>query len=111
MNGETLAFRLKADFLKALSHPVRLAVIERLRRGEAPVNGLCRELGVEQPALSKHLGVLRGAGVVMKRHQGTTSYYSIRDRDIFKLLAPIADILQGRLAESSRILGRLARNR
>ncbi len=111
MNGETLAFRLKADFLKALSHPVRLAVIERLRQGEAPVNSLCRDLGVEQPALSKHLGVLRGAGVVVARPEGTTVYYSIRDRDIFKLLGPIADILRRRLSESSRVLDRLARNR
>ena len=60
---DDMVFKIKADFLKALAHPVRLQLIERLKSGEASVGRLVQELGVEQSSLSRHLGVLRELGV------------------------------------------------
>ncbi len=106
---DSLAFRIKAEFLKALAHPVRLAVVERLKAGEASVGRLVAELGVEQSSLSKHLAVLRQAGIVASRQERVTVYYSIRDRDVFEVLRPIARLLRKKLLESQRLLERLGK--
>ena len=52
---EAMVFKIKADFLKALAHPARLAIIEYLKRGEASVGQMVKDLGLEQSGLSKHL--------------------------------------------------------
>jgi ArsR family transcriptional regulator len=108
--GDELVFKIKADFLKCLAHPVRLAVIERLKSGERSVGQLVQDLGVEQSSLSKHLSVLRQAGIVRSRQEKASVHYSIRDRDIFLVLRPIAEILRKKLRESGRMLSRLGKD-
>jgi ArsR family transcriptional regulator len=104
-----MVFQLKADFLKALSHPARLAAIEYLKDGEAAVGRMVRDLGLEQSGLSKHLAILRQAGIVSSRQEKVSVFYSIKDRDVFRLLRPIAEILRKRLRESDRLLRGLGR--
>ncbi len=103
-----LVFKIKADFLKSLAHPVRLEVIEYLKTKEASVGEMVKELGVEQSGLSKHLAILRQAGIVASRQEKVTVYYSIRDKDIYQVLRPIAEILRKKLSESQRVLAHLA---
>jgi len=104
-----MVFQLKADFLKSLAHPARLAVIEYLKDGEAAVGRMVRDLGLEQSGLSKHLSVLRQAGILASRQEKASVLYSIKDRDVFLLLRPIAEILRKRLQESERLLRGLGR--
>lgn len=104
-----LVFKIKSDFLKSLAHPIRLAVIERLKNGERSVGRMVAELGVEQSSLSKHLALLRQAGIVRARQEKVTVYYSIRDKEIFEVLRPISMILRKRLEESRRLLDELGR--
>lgn len=106
---QELVFKIKADFLKALAHPIRLAIIEHLKSKEASVGEIGKELAVEQSSLSKHLAILRQAGILGSRQEGVTVYYSIRDREIFSVLRPIAEILRKRLQESQKVLEHLAR--
>jgi len=62
---------------RTLADPTRRAIFERLcREGEQTVGALRAEAGVSQPAVSKHLGVLRQAGLVRDRHQGRQTHYS-----------------------------------
>lgn len=107
--GSELVFRIKADFLKSLGHPVRLAVIEHLKSRESSVGRMVAALGVEQSSLSKHLSILRQAGIVISRQERVTVFYSIRDRDIFSVLRPISEILRKRLADSHRLLRHLGK--
>ncbi|MDE2290870.1 MAG: winged helix-turn-helix transcriptional regulator [Elusimicrobia bacterium] len=109
MASEELVFKIKSDFLKALAHPSRLAIIEHLKGGERSVGQMGSALGLEQSGLSKHLAVLRQAGILASRQEKVTVYYSLRDRDIFKVLRPIAEILRRRLEESRRVLDHLGR--
>jgi len=77
----TLAF-------KALSDPTRRAIFERLSRdGELTVGMLTDTSGVSQPAVSKHLGVLKEAGLVSARHLGRQTHYTADPR----ALAPLVD--------------------
>jgi len=69
-NGHDLLFRTLAD-------PTRRAIFERLcRDGEQTVGALTARAGVSQPAVSKHLGVLKRAGLVRDRHAGRQTHYS-----------------------------------
>lgn len=106
---DKLVFQLKADFLRSLAHPVRLEIIEFLRLGESSVGHIVSALGVEQSAVSKHLAILRQAGLVASRHEKVTVHYSIRDKEIFRVLRPIAHILSTRLQDSRAVLDRLSK--
>lgn len=73
---------------KALSDPTRRALFERLcEGGEQSVGALTAPAGISQPAVSKHLAVLRQAGLVQDRQQGRQAYYSARPA----ALAPLVD--------------------
>jgi DNA-binding transcriptional ArsR family regulator len=73
---------------RALADPTRRALFERLcRKGEQTVGGLTARARVSQPAVSKHLGVLKEAGLVRDRHQGRQTHYSAQ----LGALAPLID--------------------
>ena len=73
---------------KALGDPTRRAIFERLcREGEQTVAALTAQAGVSQPAVSKHLGALKQAGLVLDRHEGRQTHYSALPR----ALAPLVD--------------------
>src|SRR5271163_1080678 len=66
-----------ANALNALADPTRRRVFEELRSGPKPVGEIARELPVSRPAVSQHLKVLKGAGLVREETQGTRHVYSI----------------------------------
>ncbi|MEP7158465.1 MAG: metalloregulator ArsR/SmtB family transcription factor [Chloroflexota bacterium] len=68
-----------ANVARALSDPKRLCVLETLATGERSVSELSRDVGCQVPNMSQHLGVLRSAGLVTARRDGTTIYYSLTD--------------------------------
>ena len=73
---------------KILADPTRRAVFERLcRDGEQTVRALTDQSGVSQPAVSKHLGILKLAGLVRDRHEGRQTHYSAQ----LGALAPLID--------------------
>jgi DNA-binding transcriptional ArsR family regulator len=65
------------DGLTALSDPTRRAIFERLADGPCPVGELARELPVTRPAVSQHLKVLKQAGLVVDRADGTRRIYQL----------------------------------
>ena len=73
---------------RTLADPTRRALFERLcREGETTVGALTARAGVSQPAVSKHLGVLKQAGLVRDRHAGRQTHYSAEPG----ALAPLTD--------------------
>jgi len=73
---------------RTLADPTRRAIFERLcREGEQTVRALTARAGVSQPAVSKHLGVLKQAGLVLDRHEGRQTHYSAQP----EALAPLID--------------------
>ncbi len=96
--------------MRALSHPVRLQIIEYLKDGEVSVGKLGQELGVEQSSLSRHLSILRNLGVLEARQEKTNVYYNLHDHDIFKVLRPIAELLRKKLKRSEKLLEGLGKD-
>lgn len=73
---------------RTLADPTRRALFERLcRDGEQTVGALTGQAGISQPAVSKHLGILKQAGLVRDRHEGRQTHYSARA----DALAPLVD--------------------
>jgi DNA-binding transcriptional ArsR family regulator len=76
------------NVFRALADPTRRAIFERLtRNGEQTVHVLTDHSGVSQPAISKHLGVLKRAKLVRFRHEGRETHYSAEPQ----ALAPLVD--------------------
>jgi DNA-binding transcriptional ArsR family regulator len=65
------------EAITALADPTRRTIFERLRHAEKPVGDLARDLPVSRPAVSQHLRVLREAGLVRARRDGTRHFYSV----------------------------------
>src|SRR6202451_1605708 len=76
------------NVFRALADPTRVAIFERLARdGEQTVHALTDRSGVSQPAVSKHLGVLKHAKLVRDRHEGRETHYRAQPQ----ALAPLID--------------------
>jgi DNA-binding transcriptional ArsR family regulator len=82
-NFELLA-RLALRF-KALGDPTRLQLLHALERGECCVGELVLRVGGSQANVSKHLGVLRGVGLVRARREGMNVYYTVDDSAVLEV--------------------------
>jgi len=94
---------LIARRFRALSDPTRIKLLDRLRDGEASVQELTELTGSSQQNVSKHLGVLRQAGVVGRRKDGNFVYYSIVDEGVYALCDDVCGSLRRQL-ESLRAI-------
>ena len=99
--------RFKAEFFKALAHPLRIAILDSLRRGEMSVNDMTAFLGVEQSTLSQQLAVLRGRNIVRGRKVGLSVYYSVNDVAVFKLLDVAKQIFHSQLISVKGMLAEM----
>lgn len=75
--NEKLRCEARAAIFKALGHPTRLYILERLRESSHCVCELTDLIGADISTVSKHLTVLRNAGLVRSEKNGTTVYYSL----------------------------------
>jgi len=87
----------KADFFKALAHPLRISILDALREGELTVNEISQRFDVEQANASQQLAVLRNRNIVVTRKDGANVYYSVSDKSIFKLLDAAKEIFNHHL--------------
>jgi DNA-binding transcriptional ArsR family regulator len=103
-NAPDLLFRTLAD-------PTRRGIFERLcREGEQTVGALTARSGISQPAVSKHLGLLRRAGLVRDRHQGRQTHYSAQTDALAPLIdwtSQMAGFWQSRLDHLEDLLKRM----
>jgi DNA-binding transcriptional ArsR family regulator len=75
---------------RALADPSRRAIFERLTRGESAVKDLTARFDISQPAVSQHLALLRGAGLVSERREGRCVYYRVAPKGLRPLVDWIA---------------------
>jgi DNA-binding transcriptional ArsR family regulator len=104
--GRPLA-EVKAELFRALGHPARVRILEVLATGERSVTELQPEIGLESSHLSQQLAVLRRAGVVSTRKEGSAVIYRLRDPEVVELLASARRLLVHALTESRGLLAEL----
>jgi DNA-binding transcriptional ArsR family regulator len=103
---------VKAELFKALSNPARIRVLEVLSEAEHTVGEMQPLVGIESSHLSQQLAVLRRAGLVSGRKEGSNVIYEIKDPLVAELLAVAKEFLLVSLGETQSLLAGLSeRNR
>lgn len=94
------ALEMVAERFKVFSEPMRLKLLYAMMAGEKTVSEPVAQTGGLQANVSKHLGMLLDAGIVMRRKQGLNAYYSIADRTTYELCDVVCNSLETRLNTS-----------
>ena len=97
-------FEARARVLKALAHPTRLFIVEELANEERCVCDLTEMIGVDISTVSKHLSVLKQAGVVSDDRRGNQVFYSLRVPCILNFFGCVESVLESRAREQSEFL-------
>jgi ArsR family transcriptional regulator len=95
---------VKADLFKALAHPARIRALEVLSEGERTVGDLQPLVGIESSHLSQQLGVLRRAGLVSTRKEGSSVHYTLADPLVAELLVVAKRLLLASLTQTKGLL-------
>ena len=103
MDKKTQAkFEARAKILKAMAHPTRLFIIDELSKGERCVNDLTGMVGADVSTVSKHLSVLKNAGIVRDERRGAQVFYTLRVSCIINFFSCVESVLENSAQEQLR---------
>ena len=106
-SGQDDAERLrvfKAEFFKALGHPLRIQILELLRSGPLGVTQILAATGAPGSSVSQQLGILRARSIVTAERRGTSIIYSVADPELFDLLDVARRIFNAHLSDTIDML-------
>lgn len=103
------AVNLVAARFRILGDAIRIGLLQALQDGERNVNALVEAVGSTQPNVSKHLRILQDAGLVARRQEGNSVYYSIADPTVFDLCDAVCASVGARLTEHASMANELRR--
>lgn len=98
------ALELVAARFKVMAEPLRLRILQLLKAAELSVTEITETLESTQPNISKHLKILQEAGLLARRQEGNTVYYSIADQTVFELCDVVCSSLRERLTAQAGAL-------
>ena len=87
-------YRARANIIKAMAHPTRLFIVDELAKGPRCVCELTEMVGDDISTISKHLSILRNAGIVSDEKRGTLVYYSLRLPCVLKFFSCVESVLR-----------------
>jgi DNA-binding transcriptional ArsR family regulator len=96
--------QFKAEFFKALAHPMRIRILELLRGGPLSVTQIQEATGAPGSSVSQHLAVLRGRNILATERRGTTIIYGVLDPELFELLDVAHRIFNAHLRDTIDLL-------
>ncbi len=102
MNSEL--YQLQAGICKAIAHPTRIEILQLLREGERCVCEIYPALDIEQPNVSRHLSVLKGAGILSSRKEGLKVIYTVNDERVYEMLDLITAMLRQQWDSKKKVL-------
>lgn len=102
--------QFKAEFFKALAHPLRIRILELLADGDKNVNEIQSIIGSEGSAVSQQLTILRAKNIVSGMKDGNRVIYSLRDPIIVELLVVARQIFNNHLVDTITRLDKLKEN-
>jgi len=104
---DSLLYERRARICQVLADPKRLRLIDGLRDAERSVGDLAEALGASYPNISQHLNVMRDAGLVTSRREGTTIYYRLAYPQITQACDIVSDVLRAQLIDLAALGHRL----
>lgn len=106
MDARTQArFEARASVMKAMAHPTRLFIIHQLSFGEHCVCELRDMVGADLSTVSKHLAVLKNAGIVADEKQGVQVFYRLKVPCILNFMNCVEAVLQRSAADHAELVG------
>lgn len=103
---DEILFERQARICRVLADAKRLRLLSALREGERSVGELAGTLGISYPNASQHLSMMRDAGVLATRREGTTVFYRLAYPRIVEACDIVHDILHAQLADAAALAGR-----
>lgn len=104
MDAKTQArFEARARVLKALAHPSRLFMVDVLSRGERCVCELTEMVGSDMSTISKHLSVLRSAGIVADEKRGMQVYYTLKMPCVLRFFDCVSEVMTRSAKEQAKL--------
>jgi len=101
--NDRLRAEARAGILKALAHPTRIYMVDLIHReGEYCVQDLSARVGVDTSTISRHLSLLKNAGILEDRKQGTTVYYSLGCNCIGEFMDGLENVLAAKHSRERR---------
>lgn len=100
---------LLAERFRILGEPVRILLLQALRDGERNVSGLVAAVRSTQPNVSRHLRNLQDAGLIARRQEGTSVFYSLADPTVFDLCDAVCESIGARLLAQASLAEDLRR--
>lgn len=97
-------YEAKANILKALAHPTRLYMAEKLLKGEKCVCEFVREIDADISTISKHLSILKNAGIVKDEKRGKQVFYHLKTPCILQFTECALNIIESNLEERSSLM-------
>lgn len=92
--SELARFEAQAEVMKALSHPTRLFIVHELAKAEKCVGELTEMVGADTSTISKHLSIMKNAGIVGTEKRGTSMYYFLKMRCVMNFFLCINEVLK-----------------
>ena len=102
-----LLFEKQAQIAKAIAHPLRIAILNFLKEGEQCVCDIAEHVGAQRSNVSRHLAVMRNAGVLGHRKDGLRMLYSLRTPCIVNFLSCITAALREQFEAHAAVLKKL----
>jgi ArsR family transcriptional regulator len=98
-------YEARAAVIKAMGHPTRLFIVEELSRGERCVRELTEMVGADVSTISKHLSVLRNAGIVQDEKRGAQVFYSLLVPCVLNFFSCVESVLESKAKEQAELTG------
>ena len=107
MNEKTKRrYEARAQIIKAMAHPTRLFIVDELSRGERCVCELTEMIGADISTVSKHLSVLKQAGIVRDDKRGQQVWYILRVPCILNFFGCVEDVLKANVVQARQAVAR-----
>ncbi|NOZ20808.1 MAG: winged helix-turn-helix transcriptional regulator [Planctomycetes bacterium] len=97
-------YEMKAQVIKALAHPIRLAIVDYLKDGEQCVCDIAEHVGSERSNVSRHLSVMVKAGVLQHRKDGLMMFYSLRTPCVVNFFRCVEGVLREQIKSDAALL-------
>ena len=104
---QQILFEKQAEIVKAIAHPLRIAIINFLKGGERCVCDIAENIGSERSNVSRHLSVMSAAGILEYRKNGLKVIYKLRTPCILEFISCITNVLKQQIKENEKLLRNL----
>ncbi len=106
-SGKRQLYRLKAQVLKAMAHPLRLAIMDLLADGEVCVCHIADAVEAERSNVSRHLAKMEQAGIITSQKRGLMVFYSLRVPCVMNFFGCVEKVLRSQARQNAKVLQRL----